>query len=332
MLCRYPVTMKSKIDGQLITVRCGRCIGCRLRNSQCWTLRNLLEFRTAHTALFMTLTLDDDAMRKWDGSQARLLMRNFLQALRKSEARNGNPLPIRFFGCLEYGGTYGRPHFHMLIYNMVYNWMKPSIYRKGLPRPLFRTSLWPHGHVDYGELNLKTIKYTASYITKSSPSGDEPSLFKTIKPGIGFYGLEQLAVSLAKQAHILPSIPVYLDVGDRGYPLDRWARETFVYEFRKHGGRIENDKPDVAAERAFRLYLKDVDPGGFDRRLEKLAQLERMLDGQAKQKAAEIAGAIETAKKRSPGEGQDGNQETGYKAGQVDSRDKFDSHEHGCPF
>lgn len=168
----------------------------------------------------------------------RKMLRNFSDALRKSELRDGNQLPIRYCGVLEFGETFGRPHYHILLYNMVKNRSDPLPYQRGLPRTLFNTSLWPHGHVDVAQFNPSTIAYILKYIFKDSRTGEPSIPFRTIRPAIGSYGIVSLAESVVKKHTTMPGIPTSFKYRNRTYIADAYTRKTFKEAYQRLGGKI----------------------------------------------------------------------------------------------
>lgn len=252
--------MRDPTSGLLFAYPCGQCTPCRIRRKSCWTLRNILESQHAVTSSFWTLTLSEQGMLDLASRGPRALIRSFMDALRKSESRQGNSAPIRYFGALEFGGTFGRPHFHMLLYNLVANYRQPVQYQRGLPRPQLAISLWPHGSVDIGEHNLATMNYTIEYLTKAQPDGSEPLAFKSIKPPIGFSGLVSQAAFAAMKLRTLPGPLSYLMIGTRRYPLDKTARDTFCFHFRRLGGVYQSGRNKLE-KKVDRLLLEEAERG-----------------------------------------------------------------------
>lgn len=161
----------------------------------------------------------------------------FLDALRKSEIRHGNSLPIRLYGVYELGGIFDRPHYHILIYNLIRNYRRPTKYTRGLPRPRYHIGQWPFGHIDIGEYNPATINYTIEYLMKDTRTdGAESFPIRTARPAIGFYGLRSLAENLAKKHGTLPELPASLRLNGRKYPLDRWSKDVLRKTFKEAGG------------------------------------------------------------------------------------------------
>lgn len=230
MRCTSPLSRPSR-DHLWVTVACGQCLPCRIRSKSSWCLRCQLESQHALTSSFWTLTYDDTA----DPKNYRDHMRTFWNTLRAKERRSGNMKPIRYFGCLDFGGKYGRPHFHFLLWNVVATYHEPTKYHDGLPRPRIYMPTWPHGHVDVAEFNPATVNYVCGYIADF----DKERLrgCKTIRPATGYSGLKQLAETVAKSPFPITGPPVAIELGGRTWPLDRWSRKTFMDEFRLAGGQ-----------------------------------------------------------------------------------------------
>lgn len=243
MQCLYPRQMKHPSTRLWITHRCGQCISCRINKQSAWIFRNLLECQHSQSSAFWTLTLDQQGLECMADVGPKKMMRNFFAALRNSEDRHGNPNPIRYCGVLEFGGQFGRPHFHILLYNMVKNLREPYPYRRGQPRPEQSIGLWPHGRVDFAEFNPSTIAYTVKYIFKDSRTEGLCIPFRTIRPGIGGYGIASLAASVAAKQSNLPSVPVSFRYRNRNYVPDHFTRQTFKVEYEKNGGTIDKATP-----------------------------------------------------------------------------------------
>lgn len=220
---------------------CGQCVPCRIRRKSGWILRNLLESRLAVSSSFWTLTFSDKGLQTLEDRGPKKIIYSFLDALRKSECRGGNSAPIRSYGCYELGGMLGRPHYHMLLYNVVVNYQEPTNYTKGLPRPRYHIGCWPHGHVDIGQHNPATVNYTIEYLMKDTrKDGNQSFPIRTQRPAIGFYGLQSLAVSLANKHGELPEMPTSLMLNGRSYPLDHWSKNVLREEFKEAGGTFKN--------------------------------------------------------------------------------------------
>lgn len=142
--------------------------------------------------------------------------------------------PIRYFGLLDFGGRYGRPHVHYLVWNAAVTYIEPTKYQKGLPRPRYYFKQWPYGHVDVGEYNTATVNYTTGYIVDFDK--DLALASRTIRPAIGYFGLKVLAEIAARSPTPITGPPTMIQLDGRSWPLDKWSRSTFTREYLVAGG------------------------------------------------------------------------------------------------
>lgn len=120
-----------------------------MQHAKAWALRCQLELQQHQSAVFTTLTYNDEnlppTLQKRD-------LQLFLKRLRKH--RPPTTRAIRFFACGEYGETNSRPHYHAILYGL-------RVLQEGLIH-----DTWGLGHTHTAEANPKTIAYTAGYTTK----------------------------------------------------------------------------------------------------------------------------------------------------------------------
>lgn len=304
MLCKFPITMRHPKEPRMIEFPCGQCLPCRIRKKSQWTLRNLLESRLAVSSSFWTLTFRDNDLHNLHKIGRKQIIYRFLDALRKSETRAGNSQPIRLYGCYELGGTLGRPHYHMLIYNMIKNYTQPTKYIRNLPRPRYHTKLWPYGHVDIGEYNPATVNYTIEYLMKDTrTSGAQSFPIRTARPAIGYYGLRSLAESLARKHGTLPELPVSLKLDGRSYPLDRWSKDVLRKHFKKNGGTFTEWKGPIQKKLRFLQTIAEFDnfPHIKERITKAQQQKERMIEQSEIKKATRTAEIEQRALRLSKG-------------------------------
>ena len=177
----------SDIQGVKIKVPCGQCIGCRLDYSRQWAIRSLHEVYThgLDNNMFLTLTYNDDHLPE-NGSLDLKTIQNFMKRLRYYAGSD-----VRYMLCGEYGEKYGRPHYHLCIYNYVFpdiNWSKPYAYnlQKGVAyyrSKFLEDNLWtvPYsnkslGFSTIGKVTFESAAYVARYITKKIKSKDQEYL------------------------------------------------------------------------------------------------------------------------------------------------------------
>lgn len=165
-----------------ITVSCQKCVACLSRRRSIWCVRLEKELSVSRSAQFVTLTLNDSNLTYGSGEDPLLNPTDiilFLKRLRK-ELSKTNERKIRYFACGEYGDQFGRPHYHMIIFNLPEN-----------PLELIK-SAWSKdgqsmGFVYLGTVTPQSIAYVAKYAIKSVLD-EESGTFARMsrKPGIGY--------------------------------------------------------------------------------------------------------------------------------------------------
>lgn len=144
---------------------CGRCIGCRLERARQWGLRCLHEAKQWPRNSYVTLTYNDDSLPP-GGSLSLEDVQLFLKRLRKAR----EPWRVRYFAGGEYGGQFGRAHYHLLLFNVGFRDRKLHSYNKR-GEPLYTSEeldrLWYYqGHATIGEVTFDSAVYCAKYCIK----------------------------------------------------------------------------------------------------------------------------------------------------------------------
>ena len=101
MECPYPIYIQ-KHD---IEVPCGYCGACIKRKISDWTVRCSVELKHSLAAYFITLTYADNPIQ---------LEKKDLQLFFKRARKGG--LKFKYFALGDYGDTFGRPHYHVLMF------------------------------------------------------------------------------------------------------------------------------------------------------------------------------------------------------------------------
>lgn len=225
---RHPVTKRRNIvysfrkglQDQKITVPCGRCISCRLEKSRQWALRCSKEASLYEQNCVVTLTYANEHLPPGGSIQ----MEDVQKWMKRLREHYGGK-KIRSYGCAEYGEKYGRPHYHVILFNHDFSDKKIDLGMQGLkPEHKYFTSetldeLWGMGKTQIMDCNFETAAYVARYVTKkiSGPAAEnhyggkmpERSVCVSRRPGIGneWYKLNK--------QHIYNQDTVY----ERGVPM-----------------------------------------------------------------------------------------------------------------
>lgn len=156
------------LTGIPIKVPCGKCADCRLEYSRQWAMRCTHESKLYDENTFITLTYDDDHLPKV-GPFPTLVKRDIQLFHKRLHNRllKTRGYGIRYYYCGEYGETYGRPHYHSIIFNYGFPDRKFYKYNKR-GEPLFRSEflreLWPDGHNSCGAVTFESCAYVARYV------------------------------------------------------------------------------------------------------------------------------------------------------------------------
>lgn len=173
---------------QQVLVPCGHCVGCSSDISRDWSYRMLMEKQVSKNAWFLTLTYDDEHLPE-DHQLDKNHLDDFIKKLRNFYYELGLD-NIRYYACGEYGSKSGRPHYHMIVYNLpltpleftAFNLKTPSCCFKNKivgtsldKTPLYQfdflNELWQNGFVVVGECTLASCSYVARYVNKKRLSG-----------------------------------------------------------------------------------------------------------------------------------------------------------------
>lgn len=197
---------------------CADCLRNRVYDKRVLTHRLHLESLNHASSVFITLTYDDAHLPP-GGTLVRSDYVNFLKRFRAYIA----PRQIRYYFVGEYGDTSERPHYHAILFGV-----SPK------DEDALR-SAWPLGHIMLGEVNIKTIRYTAGYIQKKLINKDQDWLNGRIpefgkgstKPGLGRAFVDNIMQSLDNDAGrrlLLDDVPSSLQLSGRPMPLGRYMQ------------------------------------------------------------------------------------------------------------
>ena len=250
MRCLSPI----KVDGRYFN--CGRCHACRINYTSGWTLRCLYELSNWDNASFVTLTYNNEHLPLDYGLDGTAPTK-FFKRLRK----NLDGRKIKYYLCGEYGDTYGRPHYHAIIYGLdCYNDKDRQILADSWP--LCDEFLFDKNHNGMLPVCREDIAYVCGYVQKKlngflaeEKYGNRKRPFSRVSRGIG------LDFALKNQERLINNgftylnatkiaIPRYLrdklgivqsEVIDNGLSIERLEKENaeiakaFREDMQRHG-------------------------------------------------------------------------------------------------
>ena len=215
---------------QELSLPCGKCMGCRIRNSVNWALRCMHEAQSHEENCFITLTYSDEYLPK-GGTLVKKHFQDFMKRLRKEVY----PKKIRFYMCGEYGSELERPHYHALIFGHDFEDKEKFKYSRKSILYTSKTleSLWPFGFSTVGALTYETAAYTAKYTTKKIYGDKAAAHYQgrvpeyatmSLRPGIGLDYFNKYQKELHEHDSVVAN--------GREYPLPRFYTDKFDDELR----------------------------------------------------------------------------------------------------
>ena len=157
--CEKPVRQKYTKQG----VPCGKCLTCIKKKRGQWFLRLGHELHYSTSAYFVTLTYAEKCLPRVRGKPtlSKKDFNKFLKNVRKqqdnlTDKHNAEKQKIRYYGCGEYGDTFDRPHYHILLFNTL-----PDVITH-------LDKSWNYGAVHIGDITPARMMYTTKYMMKGS--------------------------------------------------------------------------------------------------------------------------------------------------------------------
>lgn len=159
-----------------LSLPCGQCIGCRLERSRQWAMRCMHEASLYECNSFVTLTYDDEHVPR-RGNLEYATFQKFMKRVRKYFKSKADK-EVRFYMCGEYGGQFGRPHYHACLFGIDFD---DKLYWSSTPAgaKLYRSAvlerLWPYGFCSVGSVTFESAAYIARYCVQKVTGRDAPA-------------------------------------------------------------------------------------------------------------------------------------------------------------
>ena len=110
MRCQTPIWVDP--GDEPLQVPCGKCLICLSNRRQDWSVRILNEYKYSIGSRFITLTYSDKHLPE-DGQLNKSDLQKYFKRLRKTLDKR-----VRYYAVGEYGTKRGRPHYHILLFNV----------------------------------------------------------------------------------------------------------------------------------------------------------------------------------------------------------------------
>lgn len=178
MTCTSPFLVKMK-EGGIVEVPCGNCISCRIARAREWAGRLVHEMEYHKDSIFVTLTYSTENL-PIDQSISKDELQRFFKRLRKELDYDNRK--IKYFASGEYGDTFGRPHYHSIIFGISLKQADKDIVTKA----------WGLGNCHFGTVTFESARYVTSYVMKKYNGekakieyGDKEIPFCLMSKGLG---------------------------------------------------------------------------------------------------------------------------------------------------
>lgn len=281
---------------------CGKCVGCQIDKANSWAIRCWHETLQYKNNIFVTLTYNNDNL-PIDESVNKRVIQLFLKKLRMSIYRDyldENKIPytkklnkeelskvkkdleklkIKHFTKGEYGSKYGRPHYHMIIFNYMPDDL--ILYDYNRSYPLYKSEklekIWGNGLITIGNATMDAALYCIKYMAKITNKKKRPDWLEpeftlmSKRPGIGHDHITKnyrdiiganACIVLKKSKLLKMSVPTYYNT----YIQTNYPEIYEKYAERRQQYILDNAVPDD---------LRMVKLGAMEPRLKRL-QMEKL--------------------------------------------------------
>lgn len=216
-------------------VPCGSCAECVLKYRKEWSVRCAAEALYYVQNCFVTLTYDDD---HYKGPNKKDLQ-DFLQHLRNWKIK------CRYFACGERGETFGRFHYHLILFGYMPSDLKYHSQSKSgenMYTSEFLEKIWDKGFVKVQDFTPKCGQYVAGYVSKKLDK--DSFLMMSTHPGLAYQFYQDHKLS------ILNFDKLYLNIDPSGNSVPRY----FVKLLEKEGFDLNKFKIGRIAKATNLLY------------------------------------------------------------------------------
>lgn len=161
--CLTPIVLN---NGEVVP--CGRCDLCRSSNRTNWTVRLGIHAKYYDTMpLFITLTYNDEHLPITEHGHATINRDDVTQFIREYKRVTGQVNDdFTYFGCCEYGGKFGRPHAHLLLFGD--DDLMSLFFRDSEKAERKLMNIWKHGFVHCCVADWSGIHYVTKYVLKDA--------------------------------------------------------------------------------------------------------------------------------------------------------------------
>lgn len=170
-LSRYVVRNGRYEDYLFMLAPCNYCLLCRQKKQNEFVWRAAMEQAMFEVPpYFFTLTYSNEHL-PYHGELRYKDVQNFFKRLRRMWDKKGLKHNIRYIVSGEYGSKYGRPHYHVILFNNPYGASEqvPLLHRS-LEHDIFQAwGMMEWRAYDFGQCHGGAVSYATKYLSKSNP-------------------------------------------------------------------------------------------------------------------------------------------------------------------
>ena len=311
---KYPIVFnKRELEGAVrgITIPCKNCIGCRLEESRQWAIRATHEAMMYPENCFITLTYAPEHLPK-NGVLVKEHAEKFMKDLREKYRYEKGKTGIRSFGCAEYGykcktcgknkidcykankekydhewnPTFGRPHYHLCLFN--HDWSDKKLLYSKKGNNYYKSQeleeLWGRGITVTTDMTWETAAYVGRYVTKKiKGKGAEK------KDELGLTHYEELDPTTGEIIQKPPERSICISrMPGLGKPwFDRYYKDCYP------GDQIKLRGKTFRPPKYYDDLYEKLDPEDMKR-----VKIKRMVDGEKKRKETTLSQLEEKERKQ----------------------------------
>lgn len=195
---------------KIIKLNCNKCINCLMSKKKDMATRIILEAKLYKNNYFVTLTYNDENLPANKQLQKEEIPK-FNKKLKTYLNRRKIKSDFRFYACGEYGETNGRPHYHIIYFNLNLPDLKVFKMCNGyyIYTSKFLEETWNKGQILIEDFNEATAAYVAGYVNKKItatkpkiPNFQDTFTLSSRRPGIGYQYLKENKEKLLKTTKI----------------------------------------------------------------------------------------------------------------------------------
>lgn len=242
-------------------VPCGKCVNCLRTLRNAWTYRLVNQMDNSQNAYFVTLTYNDvylprlncyDNPPTLDKYQLKSWLKRFREHCKTQSRRKSLPYEqykMQYFCVGEYGGSFGRPHYHLIFFNVPFSFNDLIKYINREWCFDDRTSIY--------KLSPALCAYTTKYMIK-----DVDKDYKLVQPPFRLMSRGLGADFTIQQAiDYYENNITFVQKGKIKYSPPRYVRDKMfdkLYHFRSYNSTELEAEKEAYHQREYALYLREL--------------------------------------------------------------------------